>query len=535
MLSETGSASQATAEAPFTSGGVEPDEEPLGSLLVPERLAIWSWVLGYTAILSSLSVLRYSLWVARGDDLGVFEQALWLLVHHGLHAVSTYTGKPVLANAASYVLVLLAPLYAVGGVGFLLVLQAFAFGLGYYFIRRIGGALGAPSRYAHLLGVLYLLYPTVLGANLYDFHPDALGIPVLFALAWAAIEERWVAYGLLLLASLLIKDSVTVVLIGLGVALLLRRRAGWGLITLLVALAGGYLDVLVLIPRLGHGVMSQWTADYANLGPTPLAGIDHLLHHPQTLFGWVKRPRSWEYLAWLFGPLAVCAGMLGRRVLNVWWIPGLALLETNLLSPTPALTSPFIEFTVFAIPFFFVAMLQGMTHRAVPLGRRRAAAWVIPALLLVVVFCGQQYRSYWSDAPSNSTALQAAVAKVPAGAPVMTQNFILPHVADRAKEWQVAALGSMTVPARTYVILDPATSTHLASQADLTALQAVVEDQKQAQILYSKSGVTVARLLQALPARFEVGSTMRRLTVGRRAGSPTHSTQSALGPHPTPP
>jgi uncharacterized membrane protein len=472
-------------------------EESLGSLLVPDRLAVWVWVLGYTALLTSLSVLRYGLWVARGDDLGVFEQGLWLLAHRGVHAVSTYTGQPILADGASFILVLLAPLYAVGGVGCLLTLQSLAFGIGYYFIRRMGSALRVAPEVAHTLGVIYLLYPTVLGVNLYDFHPQAFGVPLLFAAACALSERRWLAYTILICTAALVGGGAAPVLVGFGVALILQGKAAWGAPTALVGLGSGALDALVLIPWLTHGAGSPWLAVYGSVASGPVVGLSAVVHHPQILLSWAKHLRSWEYILWLLGPFAGIALTLRSRLLTAWWLPALLLMEVNLVSGIPSVSSPFTEYSVLAVPFLFLAILAGASEGRSS-GGRRSTIWLAPVAVLLLVFGTQQFRSYWRGAPTNVSTLAAAVAVVPKDAPIIAQDYVLPHVADRAQEWQLAALGSFTVPTGSYLVLDNNTSSSPDSPDVVARARALLADKEETMTVFSNGGVMVGKVLRPI-------------------------------------
>lgn len=446
-----------------------PGEVPLGSLLVPRGLTVWGWVLGYTAVLSSLSILRYHLWLAGGHDPGLFQQALWLLAHRGLHAVSAYTGQLILTNVSTYSLAVLAPFYAVGGLGFLLVLQSFALGLGYLFIHKIGTTLGVSERASHLVGLMYLMSTTMLAADLFDFHPEALGVPILFGLIWSAIVTRWLAYSLLLMAALPITDTMPLLLIGAGLALLLRRNAAWGLITVTTGFLAGYLEM-------GH----------------PLT--QHL-----ALLNWRIQPSAWMSLASLFGPLAGVVATLRTRVLTPWWIPGMMLVGANLLSPSP-FTSPFNQMTILGAPFFFAAALEGLRWRGTELpGRREAAVWLIPSFLLLTVFAWHEYTTNWQMLSPNAEALQAGAAVVPKEAPVVTQDFIAPHLADRDQLWTPGALRASRPPAGTYAILEPSVDTGVAARADLALLQAALMVKGQAAVVFSRAGVTVYRLLRPLP------------------------------------
>jgi hypothetical protein len=473
----------------------------LGVGCAPERIAEWGVTFGYSACLFALSALRYRLWLAFGLDLGFFEQGLWLLTHQGVHGVSTYTGHSLLADAASYILVLIAPIYDWAGVYALLLLQAFAFGIGYLFIRRIARALGADNRWARVVGIIYMAYPTVIAATLFDFHPDAFGIPILFGLLMAALKKHWLVYAVLLVASILVKDTVPIVLVGLGVALTLQRMIGWGVLTAVVGLSSGYLDVQVIIPMLQHVPMTQWHEYYGYLGTTPLEGISNLLRHPALLLGWTHRALAWTCLAVLLGPFAVLFTVLGSPVLNVWWLPGLALCEMNLLSPSWVLLTPFNEMYVLAIPFFFTALIVGLArYRGRPPGRGLTTIALVPVLLLLAWYGLLEHEYLSGHRGPNIAASAAAVAAVPKDAPVFAQSVIVPHLSPRPQMWETTALrNGLDLPQGTYVVLDPQlTVGELISTSTLHHFQERVARTGQSEVIFFRDGVTVYRLVRPL-------------------------------------
>lgn len=476
---------------------VRPQDGPeLGSLLDADALGQWAWVLAYTAFLSSISVLRYHLWIANGLDLGQYEQGLWLIWHHGLMALSTYTGLPILATSGSYVLILLAPLYAIGGVGILLVLQSFALGSGYFFVRRIALTLGSDLRTAHLLGLVYLISPTVLGVNLFDFHPQVLGIPVLLALVWAAMQDKWAAFSILSILAFLIDVSTALLLTGIGISLLLRRRFVPGAFTIVLSLVLGYLDAVVLLPALGHGALPAWSNFYAQLGSTPNAGVVALFLHPGLFVDWVRRLRSWEYSVWLLGTPAAIMIAAKRPGFSPWWIPALLLMEANLLSNQIIRTSPFNEFSVLAIPFVFGGLCDVLTIR--PLPRMRASAVFVVPLALLLLFGWQQRRTYWQSIPFNATALQTVTSVIPPGAPLVAQNFDVAHLADRSQEWLPDAAVSRTLLPGTFLLLDPGVPDSTTAPSTLAAIQAAMGRPGQAREVFSQNGVEVYELLRPM-------------------------------------
>jgi len=454
--------------------------------------------LGYTALLTTVTVFRYHVWLATGWDMGFNLQALWLLAHKGVLAVSTYTGHPVLADAASYILVLLAPLYSVGGVGFLLLLQAFALGLGYLFIRRIAEHFGVEAKWSHLVGVIYLIYPTVLGANLFDFHPDVLAVPLLFAAIWAALEKKWVWYGVVLILALSVKDTVPVAVMGFGVVLLVRRSWVAGVLTLLAGMGVLALDLFVVIPHLLHGSTTQWLAYFGGLQSAPSVSLGQIWRDPLVLLHWVKELRSWEYLAWLLGPVGVLIALGRRQALSAFWVPSLLLMETNLLASPGVMTDPLNEFSLMAVPFLFVVALEAQRglKRFGPAVRN--ASLSLPVVLLLA-FVWHVHGPDWSDRPPNSQALAAAAVLIPRDAPVVAPNALAAYFADRPQVNVPSTVIGRTLSRGTYVIFDTADPLSLVDPDPAGTdgeVHRAVSAVGIARVVFSQDQVTVYRLVR---------------------------------------
>jgi len=471
-------------------------DEGIGSLLRPDRLSAWSWVLAYTAIFSTISVLRFHLWIANGLDLGLFEQGFWLTLHKGLLAATSYTGYPIVESGGSWLVYPLALVYGVGGVGLLLVAQAFALGLGYLFIDRIGDVVGVSRHVKHLIGMAYLLSPTILGTNLFDFHPAVLAVPLLFWMLLAVVEGNGLSAALAALLAISASDLAPILVLGAGVVVWWRRMPGLGIILVIGSLVLGSIDWLVLLPTANHGLLPDWTAYFSALGTTPLQGVGTVLRHPGFLVAWVGELRTWEYVGVL---LVVPAGFLVlSRVhrVSAWWIPAILLMETNLVSALPIRTSPFNEFSVAAVPFIFMAVIEGLSRAQ--LDRRRAKALLVLPILVFVIFVWQQHRTFWRSIPAQPTVLQTAANAVPQGAPVLAQNFVIAHLSERDRAWLPARAESRPLPTGTYVLLDPLTTTGTTPPAVLTRLTQEVLKKGQADVVFSQSGIILARLVKPI-------------------------------------
>ena len=474
--------------------GTAPGGGPLG-------LPPWLVVAAYTVVLTGLCLFRFQHWFATGWDLGFYQQGLWAIWHHGLWARSSFIDEPVLADTASFVLWPLAPLYHYLGTDFLLLLQTFSLGLGYWWIQQIGNDLGVSRVMATVVGVLYLLFPALLAANLYDFHPDVLAVPLLLAAIHYAMKEKWVAYVIVVVLALAMKDMVAVAVIGLGLSLILGRDRGpkvWGLVTVAVGVGWLFGTTAYLIPLLSGHAMNQWSAYYGQYGSTPIQGAETILGHPWLIFGWAVETRPWEYLIWIFGPMLGILG-LGRRSFDRdWrWLAGaLLVLEINCLSRFASQTSPFDQYSLFALPSLFVTAL--VVVKSVPWDwaawRTRGAVGI--SLLFLLVMAWHLHDTTWRGWPSNRPELVQATAMIPKAVPVVAQNFVLPHVSNRGKAIDANTLGSKKLVIGTYVVLDPEFSTGNTPKALVRSWTTLLS--QKARLVYGKDDVYLFKIVHSL-------------------------------------
>lgn len=486
-----------TVNAPGIPEAPWAEERPLGSLLQLERLSRWAWVLGYTAVLSTLAALQYRLGMLPAGDLrsvSAIEQGLWQLLRHGPGAASTITGHPLLADQASYVLVPLAPLYGMGGIGVLFVLQAFALGLGYVLIVALGRQVGAPSAASHVVGILYLFHPVVLGSSLSGFYPETLGVPPLFGLVAAALGQRWRTYALLLAIFLLVSLWAPLAACAIGAALLLRGPVPWGILTLLAGVLVAGADLHLVLPSLAHGSAPWWEAHFGRLGPTPAAGAMHLAAHPGLLLEWAGRPPAWILLALLWGPVAALAFTRSSRGVTAWWIPAAVLCEAGLLSARSSLPSPY----VLATPFLAATSLVALRDRAPGSPWRMQIAWLVLLVLALGGAAWQVRKEGWGVTPRRLAALYAAIDAIPSGAPVAADGLVLAHLADRDGAWTIGEAAQRGLPEGAYVVLEAPHPRGL-PEREATRVQQILERPGQARVVLAQDGVRAYRLARPLP------------------------------------
>lgn len=222
------------------------------------------FVILITAMLATLSVLRYVSYNARMFDLGHMTQAIWSGTQ-GRPLEFSYHGYTVsrLSLHVELVYFLLIPLYAIFPSPItLLLVQSLLFGLSAIPLYRLAKRRILNLHAARVVTLIYLLYPSAHRALLFDFHGDTLAMPLLVFAFEALDREAWFAYGGWLLLALSCKFHVAFSVCALGIFLCLHGRSRVGGSTLLAGAIWGAIMFLIVRPSFA---LPSSTAEQLNL------------------------------------------------------------------------------------------------------------------------------------------------------------------------------------------------------------------------------------------------------------------------------
>ncbi|HSM01065.1 MAG TPA: DUF2079 domain-containing protein, partial [Acidimicrobiia bacterium] len=178
------------------------------------------------------------------------------------------------------------------------------------------------------LAVVYLLHPTVSGANLEHFHPEAF-LPVFVGFVlYGALEGRWRLYWVFVVLTLLVKEDVALILVPIGLWVALRRDRRIGVATMVIGTAYTLIAFLVLIPLFNGGEGTLYA------GRVPFGGPGGFLRtvftDPGAVVGHLFSGRRPLYLVQLTFPFAWV--FLRRPSIAA---TGLAVAAINLVSVHP--------------------------------------------------------------------------------------------------------------------------------------------------------------------------------------------------------
>jgi uncharacterized membrane protein len=378
-----------------------------------------------------LGRLRHAHFWTAGFDVGIFDQAVWLL-SEGYEPFITVRGLHVFGNHANGVLVPLAPFYRLGaGPDFLLAVHVAAMAAaaaGVYLVAR--DRLGARWEAVALAAVL-LLHPAYQWLAWEHFQPETLAIAPLVFAYWAARRNRWGWFALAVVLALLCKENVALAVAPLGLLVAAWGHPRIGVLTSALAVVWFVVAMEVVLPGFGDAAPFFYV-NYAEIGSTPWGVMREAVQHPVRLAERLAGEDNLTYLAKLFAPVA----MLPLAALPTLLVAA-PVLAANLLSSLPYSKQIMWHHAALVLAGIILATIEGVRR----LGHRtRARHWLIGLALLN----GVAATLAWGPAPELASgdlrfalsdasvdAKRAALSRVPDDASASASYAFVPHLAHR--------------------------------------------------------------------------------------------------------
>lgn len=384
---------------------------------------------GSSLILFLCSSLRHALFQSGAFDLGIFDQAVYL-ISQSKPPISSFLGFHILGDHAALVFYPLALLYKVyPDVHWLLAVQAVALGLGAWLTWSLGDRAGLKQSQALVIAGVYLLYPLVFNVNLFDFHPEVLAIPALLGAILAARSSKIGWFCLAIITVLACKAVLALTVAAMGVWLLIHEKKRlYGVIALFSGIGWFITATQEIIPFFGGEAASvaRHLHRYDYLGNSVSEIVQNLLFKPGLLLKQVFSLDTLEYLILLLSP--VIWGLSPRYLTPMLGaIPTLAL---NILSNSPAQKNLVHHYSLPIVPFLLVAVISSLAAGCGWLRNGRLITlWSLVAFLALAKY--GYFGSIYLDSLDTLQATQQAIAKVQTQGGVLTTAEIAPHLTHR--------------------------------------------------------------------------------------------------------
>jgi len=327
------------------------------------RLNPLGWMIAISAVLLFLSSsLRHALFQSSAWDLGIFDQAVYL-ISSGAPPTSSFLGFHILGDHAALILYPLSLLYKIyPDVHWLLAVQATALALGILPVWYLARQAGIAERQAVAIAVAYLLYPLVFNINLFDFHPEVMALPAILAAVWVAnCDEKW-WFCLSIIFILSCRDALALNVAAMGFWLLLfKKRRICGAIAIVAGIAWFLIATQVIIPHFGGEAASigRYLPRYSDLGNSFPEITKNLLLKPGLILGKVCSLATVEYLGLLLLP--VIWGLSLQHLMPL--VGALPTLAMNILSDTHLQRDLTHQYSVPVLPFLLLATIETLAAR----------------------------------------------------------------------------------------------------------------------------------------------------------------------------
>ena len=136
-----------------------------------------------SAFLSLFSIARHAWFQSNAWDLGIFDQAIYL-ISQGHEPISTFLDFHILGDHAAFVLYPVGLIYhAFPSTYSILILQSVAITSCIYPLYEFAHSMRLSENGKKTTILFFLLFPIIFNLAIFDFHPEALALPVLTSLA----------------------------------------------------------------------------------------------------------------------------------------------------------------------------------------------------------------------------------------------------------------------------------------------------------------------------------------------------------------
>lgn len=382
-------------------------------------------------VLSRLVLARHNNFYTFDYDLGIFDQAIWLLSRGS--SFITVRGLEVFGHHANLGFLLLVPFYWLGaGPNFLDVLMVAAVALGAVPIYRYSIQLLENQWHAILPPLAYLAHFTTSWIVNETFHPEVLAIaPLMFAYV-ASTRQQWRPYVLWLVAAGIWKEDVALAIAMIGIIVWIRGNRRVGLITAAASITYFLFATRLMIPAFSNGG-AFYDGFFGELGSGVFEILFNAVRRPSLVIDAFATHDALGYLRDLLFPYAFVPIVAPTALLI-----GLPQFVINMLSIHGLSANIQVHYVTMPLAGASLAMVEGLARLRRPPWRRFAlgaiaATTLTTSALWGLLPWGQPYdQGNWPlQLNSRAPSMEMAISYPEPGDGVAATWNLVPHLTHR--------------------------------------------------------------------------------------------------------
>jgi uncharacterized membrane protein len=379
-----------------------------------------------TLILFTASSVRHILFQSTAFDLGIFDQAVYL-ISQGKEPVTSIQGFHILGDHAAWIFYPLALLYKIyPSVYWLFTVQAIALALAALPTWYLSLQAGLKESQAIAVVTTYLLYPLVFNANLFDFHPEVIAVPLILSAILAARLNRiwWFCISIILVLGCKAVLSLTVAAMGVWLIIFEKRRF-CGLLALAASVAWFFIATQSIIPHFS-GAEAAAVGRYSYLGDSVLGIAKNLVLQPNVILGKVFSLDNLGYLILLFAPVIWGFSFQGLTPL----VAGIPCLALNILADYQPQKDLIHQYSLPLLPFLILVVISTLSiGKGLVRKKRLIIIWSLVTFLSLAKFT--HFGGKYLASLDTWAATNAAIAQVKTQGSVYTTAQISTHLNHR--------------------------------------------------------------------------------------------------------
>lgn len=380
-------------------------------------------------ILFASSSLRHALFQSTAFDLGIFDQAIYL-ISQGKVPISSFLKFHILGDHAAFILYPLALPYKIyPSVYWLFAVQSAALSLGALPTWYLAIQAGLKESQAIAVATAYLLYPVLYNANLFDFHPDSIAVPALLTMIFAARERKMWKFCISVILVLACKEVFSLTILAMGVCLLLcGKRRLYGVIAIISGVVWFVITTKLIIPFFGAEMASveRHLGRYNYLGSSFNEAFQTLFSNPVMILKHIFTSDNFFYLFLLLIP--VFWGFSYKSI--IYLVGAIPCLVMNILSNDQSQKDLIHQYSLPVLPFLILAVIASLAvGKGLLQNKRGIIIWSLITFLCLAKFT--HFTGKYLESIDNLPATREAISLVKNQGSVYTTAQITPHLSNR--------------------------------------------------------------------------------------------------------